>query len=130
LKDTYTTIQAAVNDAEADFAAAGVAQGVKRVVLIRPGTYAGTVTLTLRRETGLHDRYLMLDHGVLFKLGRGLNLDAPRIYSHLSIHAPRIRRRASCRSRRPLRRWIGRSGEIFGRGGGQRAVGTPFALRR
>jgi tRNA U34 5-carboxymethylaminomethyl modifying GTPase MnmE/TrmE len=37
------------------------------------------VTLTLRRETGLHDRYLMLDHGVLFKLGRGLDIFKPAV---------------------------------------------------
>lgn len=37
------------------------------------------VTATLRRETGLHDRYLMLDHGVLFKLGRGLDIYKPAV---------------------------------------------------
>ncbi len=37
------------------------------------------VTASLRRETGLHDRYLMLDHGVLFKLGRGLDIYKPAV---------------------------------------------------
>ena len=37
------------------------------------------VIATLRRETGLHDRYLMLDHGVLFKLGRGLDIYKPAV---------------------------------------------------
>jgi hypothetical protein len=37
------------------------------------------VTLTVRRETGLHDRFLMLDHGVLFKLGRGLDIYKPAV---------------------------------------------------
>jgi len=35
------------------------------------------VALTLRRENGLHDRYLRLNHGVLFKLGRGLDMYKP-----------------------------------------------------
>jgi signal recognition particle receptor subunit beta len=37
------------------------------------------VTLTLRRETGLHDRFLFLDHGVMFKLGRGLDIYKPAL---------------------------------------------------
>jgi signal recognition particle receptor subunit beta len=37
------------------------------------------VMLTLRRETGLHDRFLMLDHGVMFKLGRGLDIYKPAV---------------------------------------------------
>lgn len=37
------------------------------------------VTLTLRRKTGLHDRYLFLDHGVMFKLGRGLDIYKPAL---------------------------------------------------
>lgn len=37
------------------------------------------VVLTARHETGLHDRYLMLDHGVLFKLGRGLDIYKPAV---------------------------------------------------
>jgi len=48
------------------------------------------VTLTLRRETGLHDRYLMLDHGVLFKLGRGLDIFKPAV--GLAEHRPGNRR--------------------------------------
>jgi len=48
------------------------------------------VTLTPRRETGLHDRYLMLDHGVLFKLGRGLDIYKPA--SGLAEHRPANRR--------------------------------------
>ncbi|MCP5179013.1 MAG: dynamin family protein [Pseudomonadales bacterium] len=37
------------------------------------------VTANLRREPGLHDRYLILDHGVLFKLGRGLDIYKPAV---------------------------------------------------
>jgi len=48
------------------------------------------VTATLRRETGLHDRYLMLDHGVLFKLGRGLDIYKPAV--GLAEHRPANRR--------------------------------------
>ncbi len=48
------------------------------------------VTLTLRRETGLHDRYLILDHGVLFKLGRGLDIYKPAV--GLAEHRPANRR--------------------------------------
>ena len=48
------------------------------------------VTLTVRRETGLHDRYLMLDHGVLFKLGRGLDIFKPAV--GLAEHRPGNRR--------------------------------------
>lgn len=35
------------------------------------------VLLTLRRDTVPHDRCLVLDHGVLFKLGRGLDIYKP-----------------------------------------------------
>jgi hypothetical protein len=48
------------------------------------------VVLTLRREAGLHDRYLRLNHGVLFKLGRGLDVYKPAI--GLALHRPAIRR--------------------------------------
>jgi hypothetical protein len=48
------------------------------------------VTLTLRREPGLHDRYLVLDHGVLFKLGRGLDIYKPAV--GLAEHRPGNRR--------------------------------------
>lgn len=48
------------------------------------------VALTLRREAGLHDRYLRLNHGVLFKLGRGL--DVYKTATGLAIHRPAIRR--------------------------------------
>lgn len=37
------------------------------------------VTLSVHRETNLHDRYLVLDHGVLFKLGRGLDIYKPAV---------------------------------------------------
>lgn len=37
------------------------------------------VTLTLSRENSLHDRYVMLNHGVLFKLGRGLDIYKPAV---------------------------------------------------
>lgn len=48
------------------------------------------VTLTLRRETNLHDRFLVLDHGVLFKLGRGLDIYKPA--TGLAAHRPASRR--------------------------------------
>lgn len=48
------------------------------------------VALTLRREGGLHDRYLRLSHGVLFKLGRGLDVYKPA--AGLALHRPAIRR--------------------------------------
>ena len=48
------------------------------------------VALTWRRETGLHDRCLRLDHGVLFKLGRGLDVYKPAL--GLSAHRPASRR--------------------------------------
>lgn len=48
------------------------------------------IALTLRRETGLHDRYLVLDHGVLFKLGRGLDIYKPAL--GLAAHRPASRR--------------------------------------
>lgn len=48
------------------------------------------VVLTLRRETNLHDRYLVLDHGVLFKLGRGLDIYKPA--TGLAAHRPANRR--------------------------------------
>ena len=37
------------------------------------------VTLTLRRETGEHARSLTLDHGVLFKVDRGLDIYKPAV---------------------------------------------------
>lgn len=48
------------------------------------------VALTLRREANLHDRYLVLDHGVLFKLGRGLDIYKPAL--GLAAHRPASRR--------------------------------------
>lgn len=48
------------------------------------------VALTVRREAGLHDRWLRLDHGVLFKLGRGLDLYKPAV--GLAAHRPASRR--------------------------------------
>lgn len=48
------------------------------------------VALTLRRETSLHDRYLVLDNGVLFKLGRGLDIYKPA--TGLAAHRPASRR--------------------------------------
>ena len=48
------------------------------------------VALTVRREAGLHDRYLVLDHGVLFKLGRGLDIYKPA--TGLAAHRPGNRR--------------------------------------
>ena len=35
------------------------------------------VSLTFKRTDGLHDRYLILEHGVVFKLGRGLDIYKP-----------------------------------------------------
>lgn len=48
------------------------------------------VALTLRREAGLHDRHLRLNHGVLFKLGRGLDVYKPA--TGLAAHRPALRR--------------------------------------
>jgi GTPase Era involved in 16S rRNA processing len=48
------------------------------------------VSLTVRREAGLHDRHLRLDNGVLFKLGRGLDLYKPA--TGLAAHRPASRR--------------------------------------
>lgn len=48
------------------------------------------VALTLRREANLHDRYLVLDNGVLFKLGRGLDVYKPA--TGLAAHRPASRR--------------------------------------
>jgi len=48
------------------------------------------VALTLRREANLHDRYLVLDNGVLFKLGRGLDIYKPA--TGLAAHRPASRR--------------------------------------
>lgn len=48
------------------------------------------VALTLNRETGLHDRSLRLDNGVLFKLGRGLDVYKPAL--GLAAHHPASRR--------------------------------------
>ena len=48
------------------------------------------VMLTLRRELELHDRYLVLDNGVLFKLGRGLDIYKPA--TGLAAHRQEIRR--------------------------------------
>lgn len=48
------------------------------------------VALTWRREAGLHDRCLRLNHGVLFKLGRGLDVYKPAL--GLSAHRPASRR--------------------------------------
>jgi len=48
------------------------------------------VALTLRRESGLHDRFLVLDNGVLFKLGRGLDIYKPA--TGLAAHRSASRR--------------------------------------
>lgn len=42
------------------------------------------------RHHALHDRHLRLNHGVLFKLGRGLDVYKPA--AGLAIHRPTIRR--------------------------------------
>lgn len=48
------------------------------------------VSLTVRFETGLHDRWLVTDHGVLFKLGRGLYVYKTAV--GLAAHRPALRR--------------------------------------
>jgi hypothetical protein len=48
------------------------------------------VALTLRRELNLHDRYFVLSHGVLFKLGRGLDIYKPA--TGLAAHRSASRR--------------------------------------
>jgi hypothetical protein len=35
------------------------------------------ITLTVRREVNMHDRFVVFNHGVLFKLGRGLDIYKP-----------------------------------------------------
>lgn len=48
------------------------------------------VALEVERAPSLHDRYLILDHGVLFKLGRGLDIYKPA--TGLAAHRPANRR--------------------------------------
>lgn len=48
------------------------------------------VALTVRFDTGLHDRWLVTDHGVLFKLGRGLYVYKTAM--GLAAHRPALRR--------------------------------------
>jgi hypothetical protein len=48
------------------------------------------VALSVRREPGLHDRFVVLDNGVLFKLGRGLDIYKPAI--GLAAHRPASRK--------------------------------------
>jgi hypothetical protein len=48
------------------------------------------VALTLRRETGEHARQLLLDHGVLFCLDRGLDIYKPAV--GLAAHRPASRK--------------------------------------
>jgi hypothetical protein len=48
------------------------------------------VALTIRYDTGLHDRWLVTDHGVLFKLGRGLYVYKTAM--GLAAHRPALRR--------------------------------------
>ncbi len=48
------------------------------------------VLLTVRRDNVPHDRCLVLDHGVLFKLGRGLDIYKPA--TGLAAHRPANRR--------------------------------------
>lgn len=48
------------------------------------------VALTIRFDTGLHDRWLVTDHGVLFKLGRGLYVYKTSM--GLAAHRPALRR--------------------------------------
>lgn len=47
------------------------------------------VTLSLRRDPDVHDRFLVMDHGVLFKLGRGLDFYKPA--TGLARHRPDLR---------------------------------------
>lgn len=48
------------------------------------------VALTVRFDNSLHDRWLALDNGVLFKLGRGLDVYKPAL--GLAVHRPALRR--------------------------------------
>lgn len=48
------------------------------------------VSLSLTRTEALHDRYLILGHGVVFKLGRGLDIYKPA--TGLAAHRPANRR--------------------------------------
>lgn len=47
------------------------------------------IMLSLRRDADVHDRFLVMDHGVLFKLGRGLDFYKPAI--GLARHRPDLR---------------------------------------
>jgi len=48
------------------------------------------VSLSVTRTEGLHDRYLILGHGIVFKLGRGLDIYKPA--TGLAAHRPANRR--------------------------------------
>ena len=48
------------------------------------------VALTVSRSSAIHDRSLVLDHGVLFKLGRGLDIYKPA--TGLAAHRPASRK--------------------------------------
>lgn len=48
------------------------------------------IALVIRHEASLHDRFLRLDHGVLFKLGRGLDVYKPA--TALAVYRPAYRR--------------------------------------
>jgi hypothetical protein len=47
-------------------------------------------TLTIHSDSTVHDRYVICDHGVLFKLGRGLDIYKPAV--GLASHRPASRR--------------------------------------
>lgn len=47
------------------------------------------VLLSLRRDADVHDRFLVMDHGILFKLGRGLDFYKPA--TGLARHRPDLR---------------------------------------
>jgi hypothetical protein len=52
------------------------------------------ISLNWRREAGLHDRYVVFDNGVLFKLGRGLDIFQPA--GGLALNNQELRKVRGC----------------------------------
>lgn len=52
------------------------------------------ITLNWRREAGLHDRYAVFDNGILFKMGRGLDIYQPA--GGLALNNQELRKVRSC----------------------------------
>ena len=52
------------------------------------------ISLNWRREPGLHDRHVVFDNGVLFKLGRGLDIFQPA--GGLALNNQELRKVRGC----------------------------------